>query len=291
MRTRRGIGLVVLVALMSIGCGGSSGDTTGSEETANFTVATEVVEPLAIVSVDDEEMRKFFAKRVNVFGVDIVASAATPDDKVLHAANVMAQYFDNDEDGALDNPALVDKMIENKALLIMFADFEELEQSGLRGSDLSDRYRMQDCEGHETNPAEGFDASIEEVLHLISDTGYGELYPEAFSTDPGTRLTDAMDLARGGQFDEVPPEYPPGAWYTYTDETCHYDCMAGEYFYWALSTILGAQADSQRCEWISNEWRPCTAEAVAEMDPAVYALMTDPQYRMPTVLPDGSYGR
>jgi len=65
--------------------------------------------------------------------------------------------------------------------------------------------------------------------------------------------------------------------------------MAGEYFYWALTSILGAQTDRQRCEWISNEWRPCTPEQVANMDPAVYELMTNPEYKMPTVLPDGKY--
>ena len=245
--------------------------------------------PLVLEGVDDPALVEFFAKRVNVFGVDVVATAVTSDDKVLHAANVMAQYLDNDEDGIIDNPALVDTMIEQKALLIMFADFDELENSGLRGSPLRDQYRMQDCEGHETNPEEGFDASLEEVLHLISATGYSELYPDVFGEGAGTELAAAMDLARGGQFETIPDPYPDGAWYTYDDETCEYECMAGEYFYWALTSILGAQADPERCDQISNEWRPCTTERVASMDPAVYALMTNPEYKMPTVLPDGKY--
>jgi hypothetical protein len=244
-----------------------------------------------LTGVDDVALSEFFSKRVDVFGVAVVATAATPDDKVLHAANVMAQYFDNDEDGVIDNADLVETMIEQKALLIMFSDFEELESSGLRGSALRRQYRMQDCEGHETNPENGFDAALEEVLHLISDTGYARLYPDAFGEGSGSELAAAMDLARGGHFETIPDPYPEGAWYTYDDETCEYECMAAEYFYWALTSILGAQADPQRCEEISHEWRPCTPEQVAEMDPAVHALMTTPEYKMPAVLPNGKYRR
>ena len=34
-------------------------------------------------------------------------------------------------------------------------------------------------------------------------------------------------------------EYPVGAWYTYDDETCEYECMAIEYIYWGVATYLG----------------------------------------------------
>jgi hypothetical protein len=283
--------LVVFLPLVLLGCSDATNEeAAGSRmEGSKPTVERKAVGPLDIVGVENEALSAFFTKRVDVFGIDVVASEATPDDKVLHAANVMAQYLDNDEDGVPDNQALVDTMIEQQALLIMFADFDELESSGLRDAAFRDQYRMQDCEGHETNPEDGFDAAIEEVLHLISDTGYAELYPEAFGEHRGSALAEAMDLARGGYFEQVPSEYPEGAWYHYDDVTCEYGCMIAEYFYWALTSILGAQADPERCEWISNEWKPCTRELVAEMDRAVYALMTDPQYKIPTKLPDGKY--
>ena len=50
-----------------------------------------------------------------------------------------------------------------------------------------------------------------------------------------------MDKARGGQFTEIPNQYPSSAWYTYDDETCDYKCMSTEYIYWALTSILGGQ--------------------------------------------------
>ena len=98
-----------------------------------------------------------------------------------------------------------------------------------------------------------------------------------------------MDLARGGRFNAVPDRYPEGAWYHYDDRTCDYRCMATEYFYWALTTLLGAQDAPERCAEIAREWEPCTAAQLEMRDPAVHRLLTDPQYKLPTVRPDGVY--
>jgi hypothetical protein len=87
----------------------------------------------------------------------------------------------------------------------------------------------------------------------------------------------------------VPNTYPEGAWYTYDDQTCDYECMATEYLYWALTSMLGAQQAPDRCTEISREWRLCTREQVEAQDPAVFELLTDPQYKLPTRLPNGDY--
>ena len=63
--------------------------------------------------------------------------------------------------------------------------------------------------------------------------------------------------------------------------------MATEYFYWGLTSLLGAQAD--RCEEIAHEWELCTASSMRETDTALTALFTDGRYTLPTVLPDGNY--
>ena len=136
----------------------------------------------------------------------------------------------------------------------------------------------------------GFDATLEEVLHLVTSKGYSEVYPSVFGEYPGSQIGDAMDLARGGQFDAVPASYPAGAWYHYDDWTCDYPCQVTEYFYWALTSILGAQSYPGRCEQILVEWEPCTKELVQQMDPAIYSLLTNPEYKLPTVIPDGTYG-
>jgi len=238
----------------------------------------------------DDPLSRFFAQQITVFGVRLVATARVPAAKLSHAAHIMAEYLDNDEDGAVDDPPVVRAMVRRNALLVMFASSAELEGSGVFESNVLDGFHGQDLQGDETNVPGRFDAALEEVLHLITTAGYDQVYPAAFGEQPGTLLTDAMDLARGGRFQRIPNPYPADAWYHYDDATCDYRCMAVEYFYWALTTLLGAQADPARCAEISREWELCTAAALERGDPAVHALLTDPQYHLPTRLPDARYG-
>ncbi len=239
---------------------------------------------------------QIFRKQVDVFGVRVYATAATPDRKVLHAANVLAQYLDNDADGEPDNFAVVDAMRKNKAAMIMFAsdqDSAEIDLEAFIPIELLDSMVLQDLHGEETHPGGAterrFDATLEEVLHLITSAGYADTYPDIFGEKPGTAIGQAMDIARGGHFEQVPRRYPQNAWYTYYDETCDYGCQITEYIYWALTSILGGQDFPGRAEQIRDEWRLNTASTVRQGDRAIYDLLTDPQYRFPTRLPDGQY--
>ena len=201
----------------------------------------------------------------------------------------MAEYLDNDEDGQVDDPAVVASMVSKQATLVMFQDENEAESSGIFDAEIPEDRGFQDLYGEETNESGRFDASLEEVLHLISNYGYELVYPEALGTERPTQLTEAMDLARGGYFASVPTSYPDEAWYHYDDYTCDYRCMAVEYFYWALTTKLGAQADPTRCAEIAIEWELCTPEALENGDPAITAILEDSTYKLPTVLPNGIY--
>ena len=152
---------------------------------------------------------------------------------------------------------------------------------------------MQDLYGEETHPAGAsqgvFDAAYEEVLHLITHAGYAHAYPGIFGERPGTKLSIAMDRARGRRFLKVPARYPAKAWYTYDDETCDYGCQTTEYIYWGLTSLLGAQDFPGRMEEIKHEWRLNTPESFENGDPALYQLLTDRRYGFPTILPDGNY--
>ncbi len=232
---------------------------------------------------DDGEAR--YTKQVPVLVIYIYATNTVEDDKLLHAAAVMAQYIDNDGDGEADNPKIMKALIDGRGAITM---------RGTNGERTTGpRPRGQGLYGNETRPnakEEGeFDGAWEEILHMISDVGWGGAYPEVFGRTPGTKISDAMDLARGGQFEEVPDEYPEGAWYSYNDESCSYDCMNSEYIYWATTSVLGAQDYPGRLDNIGQEWKLNTRALVQERDPAVYALLTNPEYKLPTVLPDGDY--
>jgi hypothetical protein len=86
-----------------------------------------------------------------------------------------------------------------------------------------------------------------------------------------------------------PSSYPDDAWYHYDDNTCDYECMMIEYIYWALVTNMGILDDPQTCSGIANEWEPCSPELLESMDVLMYALITDPQYLLPMLAPDGNY--
>jgi hypothetical protein len=280
---RAWIGLVLVCSVL-FGCAGKQPvDPTR----VNLEVGT--------IPAEYSEFEADFSKYVAAFGVSIFATESTPDEKVLHAGHVLAQYLDNDEDGRADDPEMVAAMANRMPALVMFATEDDFERSNLRDSNKLNKYLVQDLYGEETHPEgshieSGFDASLEEILHLLTFAGYAEHYPEALGIDSGSELAAAMDLARGGYFEEVPASYPEEAWYHYDDETCDHHCMMVEYFYWALTSKLGAQEYPGRCEEIAVEWEPCTATALAETDVLVDALLSDPAYKLPTRIPDGSYG-
>lgn len=238
----------------------------------------------------DSSSEAYFAKQVKVFGILVVATNNVADDKLIHAANMMAEYLDNDEDGTPDNFKVLEAMIGQNTMLVMAKDENEMKAVGRGGLPPGVKQSLYDYETRPGGAEQGlFDAAIEEILHPITDAGYAIAYPEVFGTKPGSEVAEIMDEARGGHFEEVPAKYPDRAWYTYYDETCTYDCQITEYIYWALTSILGAQDFPGRLEQIQDEWRYNTAEKLKAGDPKIYALLTDPQYMLPTVLPDGIY--
>ena len=272
-----------LILLTVLACS-KNDDTTPTVEIApgndpNFTIVA-----------NNDGILSSFNRKVVVFGIDIYAVAAVTDANLLHAANIMAQYLDNNEDGTVDDQAVLDKMLENKAFLVMWKNESDLNEfpSGRLGQDLGN---------DETNPSYvssgktgRFDASLEEVLHIINNAGHSYAYPDAFGQRQGSELANAMDIARGGQFLTIPPSYPADAWYTYDDTTCDYaSCQTIEYLYWALTSMLGAQEN--RSNEIGHEWKLNTRELVESTDTAIFELLTNPTYKMPTVLPDGTYMR
>ncbi len=243
----------------------------------------------SIVANSDEDFAHF-NRKVMVFEIPIYATSNVEDNKLLHAANIMAQYLDNDEDEVIDNMVIYNSMRSNKAFLMMWKTEADRDNfSPPNGFEVG-----QDLGADETVPvwhtnghSGQFDAAIEEVWHIITNGGHERAYPSVFGTQQGSQISNAMDVARGGVFQNPPATYPESAWYSYDDPTCDYQCQGGEYIYWAMTSILGAQ--DNRFDEIGHEWKLNTKEKVENGDLAVYQLLTDPQYNFPKVLPDGSY--
>jgi len=236
-----------------------------------------------------------FSKYINVLDcIHIYAESNISDEKVLHVAAIAAELLDNNEDGVVDDPLIEASLIELNTIMPVFQSengnsidtfFDNLEDDACLGAVL---FR------NEIDPSQpghwGDDATVEEVLHTINSCGHVEVYPSLYALEPNSSdLTDAMDMARGGQFITIPDPYPDEAWYHYDDWTCEYDCMAMEYLYWCIVTNMGILADAQTCAGIANEWEPCTPELFESTDTLMFNLVTNPENMLPQLAPDGNY--
>ena len=110
---------------------------------------------------------KDFPKKINIFGINILGSEKVEDSKIIHAAKIMAQYLDNDENGIVDNQAVVDKLVSVDATLLMFESELEAANSNYK---IPNHEHLQGLWDDETIPLFNknkanirFDASLEEV--------------------------------------------------------------------------------------------------------------------------------
>ena len=249
-------------------------------------------------------------KYTNVFGVHIAALDLVPDAKVEHAANVMAQYLDNDENGTPDNPLVLKSILEKKSILVMFnnshdkivKDFQKVtfDADGLPISYYG--FYCQDQELNETAPKGKFDESFEEILHLLTNNGWSVVYPHAFGISADTPRMSALtrNMVKmvgdcGYLFNHTLkwPNCTGHFHYHSLNQVCNFKCLQPEYIYWMLTSILGAQdgplAPEGRCKEISDEWELCNKELVKKYNPDGYALFTDKEYQLPKKLPNGKY--
>ncbi len=237
---------------------------------------------------------KVFPKQDKVFGIKIYATKSVADKKIKHVKTIISEYIDNDEDGHPDNPDVLKALVDEEAgMMITKNSAESMKIFILNVKAIPITSKLQelyDIEIHPNGQKEGkFDASVEEILHLITHVGYAKVYPDVWGEVPGSDIATVMDVARGGRFITVPLKYPESAWYSYYDKTADYGTMVTEYVYWSLTSILGAQDYEGRFEAISGEWKLNTKDKVQLKDPKVYELLTNPIYKLPTVLPDGKY--
>ena len=242
----------------------------------------------------DKQLKSLFKTIDNVFGVRIAASSSVARSKSKHATAILSQYLDNDENGIIDNHLVGKALKKRNATIVMFGsqnEFKTKEKDLEKIADDQDELFFYDLFADETHPQgssaiHGFDASLEEILHLVTEAGYAFAYPKAFDmegfreTGKKSELQDAMDIARGGFFKTTPKQYPSNAWYSYDDRTCDYQCQSNEYIYWGLTSLLGAQAYEGREKQIKNEWKLNTNTKFKSTDEALYSLLTNTEYRI-----------
>ena len=213
-----------------------------------FTISTTLPADLQPVS-------SVFSKYVEVFGLRVLATSGVSDAKVLHTANVLAEYLDNDENGLIDQAEVLSSLIGSSnstiSTMVLFASQNEqdsLDSSLAQFETIMSRTQNLFADEIFENGSKGEnrDATLEEVLHLVTDKGWDEAFPSVWGEKKGSSIANAMDIARGGYFESIPAAYPANAWYTYYDQTSDYATQVTEYVYWATTTYMGGQNWSGR---------------------------------------------
>ena len=111
-----------------------------------------------------------------------------PKHKLEHTANVLFEYLDNDEDGKVDNKKVLNALIErNGGMIINFTPQSEarIEPKYRRITEKYD-FKYSRLYTNEIRPegsgfrqgSDEFDATLEEVLYMVTKQGYGFAYPQ-----------------------------------------------------------------------------------------------------------------
>ena len=163
-----------------ISCSGASNDSSStstdssSETSSNTELGTISTPSLTVSSLPSSfsVLSPHITKYSEVFGIHIFATPDVTEQKIIHAANILAQYLDNNEDGTVDN-ALVLTQLRNRNASIFItpteASFESLEETLEPLVENLSISAFQTLFESEIAPSAGFDASLEELLHLITE--------------------------------------------------------------------------------------------------------------------------
>jgi len=245
-------------------------------------------------------MNEVFDKFVDVFGMFVVGSPNAPLAYVEHTANVLAEYIDNDADGIPDDQTVLNVLFNGNFVAPVWTESDrESFWENARGTYCEDNTGMAASMYYDHDQwalggieAAGiWDTNLEEVWHIVS-VGWYATYPDFFGDEPGaSRLTEAMDIARGGQFLTIPSTYPAGSWYRYYDDTCDYSCQMHEYFYWILMANIDALDPSitDKCEQSQHEWHICNKAELEQVDVLAFDLFNNHGFSLPTNIPTGNY--
>ena len=186
---------------------------------------------------------------------------------------MLAEWLDNHEDGCVDNPTVLTKLLEKvdnaQASIVVTGNgtYTDALRDSLQGAGYYTNapvwnYEvLPSCSGPAANSS-CVDATLEEIWHVITSVGYAKAFPTTFATESTSNslLVQAMDVARGGKFLTIPSSYPSTAWFTalyttwwFTNSTCNYVCQVTEYVYWGVNAWVGALVG--RGDAIKNEWK------------------------------------
>jgi hypothetical protein len=243
--------------------------------------------------------------KMMVFGIPMFCTSQWSTQKLNHVASVLAELLDQDEDGCADDQLVLTALTrvdtDGGQGVALLPTNEHDAESGISIMEKAGYYIVTVEGEDETRPEcsglnfteECSDASIEELFHLITGHGHLNAYPSIFG-DSWTRksnLTEAMDVARGGRFRDIPTRYPDTAWYTYYDKTCDYGCQVTEYIWWGYCAFSGVCQGRSGASDFQDEFRYLKKSQFVGKDSKLSKLFqkSGTTYTLPTKYVDGKY--
>ena len=236
-----------------------------------------------------ESLTQYFPESVEVYGIPVIRTALASREALVHTANLLAGYLDNDYDGVVDDATMYAEFINGDKGIVVYAN--SADETVINAALGSWKSRTTSVYEDEMNNFQGDsvggnrDQTLERILrYFIVKQGYTVAYSDTLGTERSTDLTIAMDNARGG-FQAGGLEsynYPPFAWYT--DPTgLTYENLIYEYLYLALSTYAGS--NTWRDADIQNLWKPASPADLLLADGIIVGIIESDDYSFPTTEP------
>ena len=236
-------------------------------------------------------------KVTTVFGVAVCVTSNAwkrSPTKCHHVAHVFYQLLDNNADGVVDDPDLVDEMVHGGYLLWVPSTENEMERfdfrsipdgvtafqpTGIfeavpnscdapanRGASPTDRSTWnQHIDVFNKDCNRQRDATVEEILHLMTEAAI-QVYPskwnDNWNSDAGSAIRDTNGNCGWGYLGTWidPSSNDCEGQYAYDDRTCRRSCIVFEGIYWAIVSYVGGLYTVDRANFARREWLMATPD-------------------------------
>eukprot|EP00928_Gymnodinium_smaydae_P000468 TRINITY_DN10179_c0_g1_i1.p1 TRINITY_DN10179_c0_g1~~TRINITY_DN10179_c0_g1_i1.p1 ORF type:complete len:375 (+),score=62.77 TRINITY_DN10179_c0_g1_i1:111-1235(+) len=261
---------------------------------------------------------------VDVLGLPLLATHVR-EPEIKHAANVMAKWLDNDEDGVVDDPKIATALAMKKTLLWLHGQSEGVKgkihehcYSLHGGNSYVDHVFALSAVNDDTNKPPGFsfgnsnpnslhlkvphtaaaecndlwDATLEETFHLLTDGGAAEAYPQEWE-DNNRQDESQYATTPAAKFVKAVKDagdYDPFGGGPANDPNPK--TIVGEGIHFSMLTLLGAFNFTDAGSPLTyDQWKVADPVAFEKKYPDWAKMLRDKaKYPwLPQELPDGNY--
>eukprot|EP00795_Rhopilema_esculentum_P008380 gene8380-14355_t len=219
---------------------------------------------------------------IGIFGIKIVSRQPVCDNSLQHAANILAQLIDCDEDGAPDDTTVVTNLRQLKATLILSQD--GVKEEPKNESD-SHKIVIKKCKSQDNQRI-----ILTSMLRYLTIFGIIPAYQGTLGAQRQSFLRQNLNIIVGdcGYAFDGTLKWPQCTGHVFYNETsCDMQCMAREYLIELIKTILGLAPISS--EEGKGFWDIRNKTDLMLYDSRGYSLIKQVLPWLPKKKPNGNY--